>query len=58
MDENKKKNILLKLDFIIFDFRLCYGDFYLFNLILSKEEKVKVIDWVDVSLGDICVDVF
>ncbi|MBR9672379.1 aminoglycoside phosphotransferase [Bacillus cereus] len=28
------------------------------NLILSKEEKVKVIDWVDASSGDIRADVF
>ena len=60
LDENKKKNILLKLDSITFDFRLCHGDFHPFNLILSKEEKVKVIviDWVDASSGDIRADVF
>ena len=46
-----KENILLKLDSITFDFRLCHGDFHPFNLILSKEEKVKVIDWVDASSG-------
>lgn len=33
LDENKKKNILLKLDSITFDFRLCHGDFHPFNLI-------------------------
>ncbi|RWS44626.1 aminoglycoside phosphotransferase family protein [Bacillus mycoides] len=58
LDENKKKNILLKLDSITFDFRLCHGDFHPFNLILSKEEKVKIIDWVDASSGDIRADVF
>lgn len=58
LDENKKKNILLKLDSITLDFRLCHGDFHPFNLILSKEEKVKVIDWVDASSGDIRADVF
>lgn len=47
-----------KLDSITFDFRLCHGDFHPFNLILSKEEKVKVIDWVDASSGDIRADVF
>ena len=51
LDERKKKDILQKLDFITFDFRLCHGDFHPFNLILSKEEKVKVIDWVDASSG-------
>ncbi|PEM31273.1 aminoglycoside phosphotransferase family protein [Bacillus wiedmannii] len=58
LDENKKENILQKLDSITFDFRLCHGDFHPFNLILSKEEKVKVIDWVDASSGDIRADVF
>ena len=58
LDESKKKNILQKLDSITFDFRLCHGDFHPFNLILSKEEKVKVIDWVDASSGDIRADVF
>ncbi|MFU2029183.1 aminoglycoside phosphotransferase [Bacillus wiedmannii] len=58
LDENKKDNILQKLDSITFDFRLCHGDFHPFNLILSKEEKVKVIDWVDASSGDIRADVF
>ncbi|PEC83735.1 aminoglycoside phosphotransferase [Bacillus cereus] len=56
--ENKKKNILQKLDSITFDFRLCHGDFHPFNLILSKEEKVKVVDWVDASSGDIRADIF
>lgn len=58
LDERKKKDILQKLESITFDFRLCHGDFHPFNLILSKEEKVKVIDWVDASSGDIRADVF
>lgn len=55
---NAKEGYITKLDFITFDFRLCHGDFHPFNLILSKEEKVKVIDWVDASSGDIRADVF
>lgn len=57
LDENKKKNILQKLDSIVFDSRLCHGDFHPFNLILSND-NVKIIDWIDASSGDIRADVF
>ncbi|KAB2441436.1 aminoglycoside phosphotransferase family protein [Bacillus luti] len=57
LDENKKKNILQKLDSIVFDSRLCHGDFHPFNLILSNG-NVKIIDWVDASSGDVRADVF
>ncbi|WP_144532935.1 aminoglycoside phosphotransferase family protein [Bacillus paranthracis] len=58
LDEKQKENILNMLHSIKFEPRLCHGDFHPFNLILSKEEKVKVIDWVDASSGDIRADVF
>ncbi|WP_392392248.1 aminoglycoside phosphotransferase family protein [Oceanobacillus jeddahense] len=55
--EEKYKNALLrKLDKMIFENRLCHGDFHLFNLILAKE-KMYIIDWVDSSAGDIRADV-
>lgn len=57
LDESKKKNILQKLDSIVFDSRLCHGDFHPFNLILSND-NVKIIDWIDASSGDIRADVF
>ncbi|GAB6429842.1 aminoglycoside phosphotransferase family protein [Bacillus luti] len=57
LDENKKKNILQKLDSVVFDSRLCHGDFHPFNLILSNG-NVKIIDWVDASSGDVRADVF
>ncbi len=57
LDENKKENILQKLDSIVFDSRLCHGDFHPFNLILSNG-NVKIIDWVDASSGDVRADVF
>ncbi|PEP89398.1 aminoglycoside phosphotransferase [Bacillus toyonensis] len=57
LDENRKKNILQKLDSIVFDSRLCHGDFHPFNLILSND-NVKIIDWIDASSGDIRADVF
>lgn len=57
LDENKRKNILQKLDSIVFDSRLCHGDLHPFNLILSND-NVKIIDWVDASSGDVRADVF
>ncbi|MFB5249201.1 aminoglycoside phosphotransferase family protein [Bacillus mycoides] len=57
LDENQKENILKKLNSIVFDSRLCHGDFHPFNLILGIE-NVKIIDWVDASSGDIQADVF
>ncbi|MGE7881578.1 aminoglycoside phosphotransferase family protein [Bacillus sp. NPDC094077] len=57
LDENQKENVLKRLNSIVFDSRLCHGDFHPFNLILSHE-NVKIIDWVDASSGDIRADVF
>ncbi|MGG3670579.1 aminoglycoside phosphotransferase [Bacillus cereus] len=57
LDEKQKKNILSKMDSIVFEPRLCHGDFHPFNLIMSND-YVKTIDWVDASLGDIRADVF
>ncbi|MGH1277755.1 phosphotransferase family protein [Bacillus basilensis] len=57
-DGKQKENILNKLHLIKFEPRLCHGDFHPFNLILTKEENVKIIDWVDASSGDIRADVF
>ena len=57
LDEKQKENILKKLDSIKFEPRLCHGDFHPYNLMLSND-NVKIIDWVDASLGDIRADVF
>ncbi|WP_002147729.1 phosphotransferase family protein [Bacillus cereus] len=57
LDEKQKGNILKRLDSIIFEPRLCHGDFHPFNLIMSDDD-VKIIDWVDASSGDIRADVF
>lgn len=54
----KQKDILFrKLDSLIYESKLCHGDFHPFNLIMCNDE-VKVIDWVDSSSGDICADVY
>ncbi|MED0939515.1 aminoglycoside phosphotransferase family protein [Bacillus mobilis] len=57
LDEKQKENILNKLHSIMFEPRLCHGDFHPFNLILSNK-SVNSIDWVDASSGDIRADVF
>ncbi|MDM5462593.1 MULTISPECIES: phosphotransferase family protein [Bacillus cereus group] len=57
LDEKQKGNILKRLDSIIFEPRLCHGDFHPFNLIMSND-AMKIIDWVDASSGDIRADVF
>ncbi|EJQ95002.1 phosphotransferase family protein [Bacillus cereus] len=57
LDEKQKGNILKRLDSIIFEPRLCHGDFHPFNLIMSNDD-MKIIDWVDASSGDIRADVF
>lgn len=53
-----QKNLLLKrLESMIFEPKLCHGDFHPFNLILS-DGKVSIFDWVDSSSGDVRADVF
>ncbi|MEN1937950.1 aminoglycoside phosphotransferase family protein [Paenibacillus sp. 102] len=57
LDEKQKNKLLRKLDSIVFEPRLCHGDFHPFNLIMSKD-NMKIIDWVDASSGDICANVY
>ncbi|MGG3521735.1 aminoglycoside phosphotransferase family protein [Bacillus pseudomycoides] len=57
LDEKQKGKLLRKLDSMVFEPRLCHGDFHPFNLILSND-NVKIIDWVDASAGDIRADVY
>ena len=57
LDEKQKGKLLRKLDSMVFESRLCHGDFHPFNLILSND-NVKIIDWVDASAGDIRADVY
>lgn len=56
--ENKYKEVLLqKLNSMLFDVKLCHGDFHVFNIIMQDENPF-VIDWVDSSSGDIRADVY
>ncbi|PHA03556.1 aminoglycoside phosphotransferase [Bacillus pseudomycoides] len=57
LDEKQKDKLLRKLDSMVFEPRLCHGDFHPFNLIMSND-NVKIIDWVDSSSGDIRADVY
>ena len=58
LDEKHKLYLIQKLDSIPFENRLCHGDFHLFNLIISEQNKVTTIDWVDSSAGDIRADIY
>ncbi|ART75409.1 aminoglycoside phosphotransferase [Sutcliffiella horikoshii] len=56
LDEQVKTSLLMKLESMDVENRLCHGDFHLYNLIKSGEE-VFIIDWVDASAGDPRTDV-
>jgi len=56
LDEKQKGKLLRKLNSMVYEPRLCHGDFHPFNLIMSND-NVKIIDWVDSSSGDIRADV-
>ena len=56
LDNNKKQNILEKLDKIMFKDNLCHGDFHVMNL-LETPNGIKIIDWVDSSSGNSEFDV-
>ncbi|MCK1997929.1 aminoglycoside phosphotransferase family protein [Psychrobacillus psychrodurans] len=58
LDKRNKSALLQKMDTIIYKKRLCHGDFHMFNLIMSDNNLVTIIDWVDSSAGDIRADVY
>ncbi|MCM3736994.1 aminoglycoside phosphotransferase family protein [Bacillus cytotoxicus] len=57
LGEIQKDKLVRKLDSMVFEPRLCHGDFHPFNLIMSND-NVNIIDWVDSSSGDIRADVY
>ncbi|ENQ3080003.1 phosphotransferase [Bacillus cereus] len=57
IEKKQKEKLLRKLDSMVFEPRICHGDFHPFNLIMSND-NVKIIDWVDASSGDIRADVY
>ncbi|MHA6253085.1 aminoglycoside phosphotransferase family protein [Oceanobacillus sp. CAU 1775] len=57
LDYKQKANLINKMNSMSYDYRLCHGDFHLFNLIRT-DNHVVIIDWVDASAGDIRADVY
>ncbi|MEQ2528814.1 aminoglycoside phosphotransferase family protein [Robertmurraya yapensis] len=57
LDPKLKDALLKRLDTILFEPKLCHGDFHPFNVIM-KDEKAYVLDWVDSTSGDIRADVY
>ncbi|HLR68973.1 MAG TPA: aminoglycoside phosphotransferase family protein [Virgibacillus sp.] len=58
LDKGQKYALLQKLNAMTYEKKLCHGDFHLFNLMLSDDQRVTIIDWVDASAGDIRADVY
>lgn len=58
LDIRQKNALLQKMDMITYKKRLCHGDFHMFNLIMSDNQQVTIIDWVDSSAGDLRADVY
>jgi aminoglycoside phosphotransferase (APT) family kinase protein len=58
LDKRHKSALLRKMDTITYKKRLCHGDFHMFNLIMSDNNHVTIIDWVDSSAGDLRADVY
>ena len=58
LDKRHKSALLQKMNTISFEKRLCHGDFHMFNLIMSDNNQVTIIDWVDSSAGDLRADVY
>ena len=56
LNDADKDKILKKLNNMLFESKLCHGDFHLFNL-LETSKDIKVIDWVDSSSGSVEADI-
>lgn len=58
LNSRQKSALLEKLNAMTYEKRLCHGDFHMFNLIMSDDNKVTIIDWMDSSAGDRRADVY
>jgi aminoglycoside phosphotransferase (APT) family kinase protein len=56
LSETQKAALIKNLGRIPYEKRLCHGDYHPFNLIIN-EAGIKIIDWVDASMGDVRADV-
>ena len=57
LNNMEKEKIMLKLEDINFDNKLCHGDFHIFNLLQTSNE-MKIIDWICASSGNIEADIY
>lgn len=57
IEEKYKTSLVRKLESMPNNNSLCHGDFHFFNLIVTDNDEVKIIDWVDASAGDSCADI-
>lgn len=57
IEETYKTSLVYKLESMPNNNSLCHGDFHFFNLIVTDNDEVKIIDWVDASAGDSCADI-
>jgi tRNA A-37 threonylcarbamoyl transferase component Bud32 len=57
LNSMEKERIILKLEKMNFDNKLCHGDFHIYNLIQTSNE-IKIIDWICASSGTIEADVY
>ncbi|MCL1806216.1 MAG: aminoglycoside phosphotransferase family protein [Oscillospiraceae bacterium] len=56
LDSGQKEELLLRLEQLPSDDKLCHGDFHVLNL-LQTPQGVKIIDWVDACSGTPAADV-
>lgn len=54
----QKSKLIARLDSIVYDPKLCHGDFHLFNVLMQDNDKAVIIYWVDSSVGDVRADVY
>ncbi|WP_433750692.1 phosphotransferase family protein [Falsibacillus pallidus] len=57
LTETQKEGLIQKLSTMVYEPRICHGDFHLYNLVQS-DENFTILDWVDASSGDIRADVY
>lgn len=56
INEEMKQKCIEELGHLNVDYTLCHGDFHVLNLI-KTDSDIKIIDWVDASLGCAAADV-
>ena len=57
INDKQKKTLIEMMYAVKYENHLCHGDYHIFNLI-SNDNHVTVIDWIDASSGDLRADVY